>query len=604
MKNLLLKISFRHLGLPRLGLLIIYVIAVCSAPYHFAETNNGRYLTVTLQQIDPTLFPNDPVVSAMSLLFSAYYSALGKLIASPDWLFFLAPLLSGLCKALAVAASWWTGKALDESSWLSLLLAAWAAHDKTPYYGAVSLFMPTVTHHEWGVVLAIFAVGFILRGKIIPGYLILGATVFVHVIVALHFGLCLLPFLWFHGRKQGWLPSVIALTIFALCSLLYVLALAPPPLTATDAEIFYQAESTSRHFNPWARYGVMRIVLLSNLLLLTGASAVYFRNRLGSVKHLCDLLLSGIGIGVIAALGGSFLAMRGIVTVALFQPLRLFIPIAFFCFVLLWLFTVKVFRENNAAVLPGICIAANLFFIAFDQNWGLLFTLPCLLWYAIHYLKKAQGLTKLLHQSAKVFTVILLIFISAAGLAGARLPFASLRSLTFLLPGLIALAALLVKGNTRRWLGCGAIVALFYALTLLTLDRHRVYAQSYDADWIAVRQWCRENTPMQARFITPPYQLNFRTLSLRTTMSEFTSQLAWVKPAVYRENVAASQLAARAYTPTQSDATYLLDLAQQWHCDYVITQGEVTAHQGKVVWRAGPYQVIQRVNQTPQTITP
>ena len=66
-------------------------------------------------------------------------------------------------------------------------------------------------------------------------------------------------------------------------------------------------------------------------------------------------------------------------------------------------------------------------------------------------------------------------------------------------------------------------------------------------------------------------------------------QIAWIDTTVYTNNLAAAQLAEPGYGMQTSDAVYLLNLAQQWQCNYVITQGDITSHPGKVAFQSGNY---------------
>src|SRR5262249_18264084 len=137
-----------------------------------------------------------------------------------------------------------------------------------------------------------------------------------------------------------------------------------------------------------------------------------------------------------------------------------------------------------------------------------------------------------------------------------------------------------------------ACLMIIYCLVMASVHSRQFFDERADANWDEVGLWCRQHTAKNERFITPPEKQNFRSLSLRSTYSERISQLAWVDPFVYLQNDRDANRAARGYTETGCDLSYLLALAKEWKCQYLIVKG--TLPPGVTPrYRAGPYSVVE-----------
>ena len=109
---------------------------------------------------------------------------------------------------------------------------------------------------------------------------------------------------------------------------------------------------------------------------------------------------------------------------------------------------------------------------------------------------------------------------------GARQPVSSLRSPVLLLPGLLALAILFLP-RWKQWQTPAAALLIGYCLIAASLYRHDYAKRRLDADWRAVRLWAQTNTQPDDRFITPPDEIGFRVLSLRSTATEALTRVIW-----------------------------------------------------------------------------
>jgi Ca2+/Na+ antiporter len=192
---------------------------------------------------------------------------------------------------------------------------------------------------------------------------------------------------------------------------------------------------------------------------------------------------------------------------------------------------------------------------------------------------------------AKAALVIGVIGIFAAWALGTRQPADSLRSPVLLLPGILCLAILFLP-RLKHWQAPAAALLILYCLTAASLYRHS-YAQRWlDADWRAVRLWAQTNTRPSDRFLTPPDQIGFRVLALRSTASEALPRVIWAAPLTYVENKQAVERAAKGYASGTSDPAYLFELAREWRCDYVVARGSYDAKFAPL-FRAGQFSVLK-----------
>ncbi|MEK7829878.1 MAG: hypothetical protein AAB401_02270, partial [Acidobacteriota bacterium] len=170
-------------------------------------------------------------------------------------------------------------------------------------------------------------------------------------------------------------------------------------------------------------------------------------------------------------------------------------------------------------------------------------------------------------------------------------PVGSLRSPVLLLPCAILLATLFPP-KLKHWQAPLAVGLMLYCLTAASIYRHEYNERWLDADWRAVRLWVQSNTLASDRFITPPDQIGFRVLALRTTASESLPRVIWSAPYTYLENKQAAERATKGYANNSTDAAYLFGLADEWQCNYVVARGDYDPR-FTPLFRAGKFSVLK-----------
>ncbi len=576
-------------GLGRAALFISYAVllaafAIWGSPFLLDYLNSGDQLPPMLQAVDPQLFPADAVVGAMGRLKSGFYLALAAtmraLNVSPQQ---TEPLLHALfivSKLLLIAGVFAVTRALRKNIWLFAVFAAWCCHQKPALLGSITLFMPVLTHNEIAMALGLFAVACLLRGRMFWFWLLAGLTLLVHVLVGLQLLLCFGPvLLWRRDFNKGFVAGA---AVFAACCLLYLLTMTPPALSADDWQLFVAANGHTAHIS-LLNHGWMDWLGFVSIFGLTLLAGHRFLKGDAGFDLLRQAAISGAALGLLLSLAAvSSKAMK----LMLFQPMRTFFWVTLFCFLLLAAATVEAFRHSRLA---GILLASVLVLTVLNSILTPVFAVLALSYFIVDRLKPVPR--SALEFVAKAALAMGVACVCAAWALGTRQPVDSLRSPVLLLPGLLALAILFLP-RRQYWQPFAGALLIVYCLSAATLYRHNYAARWLDADWRAVRLWAQTNTQPNDRFITPPDEIGFRVLSLRSTATEALPRVIWAAPKVYLDNKQAAERAAKGYVGKATDPAYLFELAREWRCDYVVARGSYDA-QFTPVFRAGKFSVLK-----------
>ena len=130
-------------------------------------------------------------------------------------------------------------------------------------------------------------------------------------------------------------------------------------------------------------------------------------------------------------------------------------------------------------------------------------------------------------------------------------------------------------------------------LIITTLNQHNSYAEKLDRDWIAVQEWARSNSDKHDKFLITQGAGNFRTRSLRSSIAEVDSALAWVDPDTLVINSHQSELVNRAFDGNVWDIEQLIYLGNQWNGQYIVVMGPYTPQNIHASFESGPYTVIK-----------
>lgn len=579
-----------HVRLALLALLIaaFAMLALWSNPLQYDDANSGRYLLSVLQAADPTLFPDDEVVTSLGRFQSGFYQTLALAFqltdAPPES---LEPLIHGLyvvAKILLILAIFALSRALSKDIWLFVLVGAWAVHKKGALLGGVSLFDPMLTHAEIAILLGLVALTLLFQGRLFWFWLPLCLSIFIHSLVTLHLVAMVAPPLLLLNRERR---SLLAgLGLFLACTGVYLTFMSPPPLSAEGARLFLQEKGSINHI---AFLNHPPVNLLNTLLVLVLAWLSYWHldRDTPTSRLLAYFLVSGTVATIVLSTAATTTA---IVKLSLLQPARIMLWVTLCAYLLLAIATLKALQQR---ALVGVILLAVLVFTLFGSLW----TLACValgigyflakslpIWRRAVEIWKLETLTK-----AAFFLLVIGMFVAWA--VGKYLPFDSFRNPMPLVAGLL-LAALVYKNlfeHSTRWMLTGLVLA--YAVAGASLHWHQSYAERVDPDWYALQMWSREQTPVDAAFITLPEYGNFRTRAFRTTLNEPMSALAWVDPLLNEANAAAAARVRAGYDGTTWDMEYIFTLAREWDATYVVVKEPYTPRVAPV-FEAGPYRVL------------
>lgn len=586
-------------------IIFMSIVSVFGSPFLFDRGNSGRYLIVSYKTIDPQLFQSDPVVTSLERFQSSFYDFLGWLGRTvgmlPERMEALIYFFYILSRVLLIIAFYYVATILEQGKWLFVLLAGWACHQKVVPVGGMSIYMPILTHNDVAYVIILFALYHILTERFLLAWTLISLTVFIHSLVTLHFVACILPPLLLRHRKDllKWRNAIhsnsvksflIGISIFIICTLLYLTFMSPPRLTPSGMSVFLSVKGGMAHVSVFNQSPYYLVMMIGLLMATTFSHLVLTR---GNDK--CRLLHQAMWAGTILASSVSALAVTSrSAQLSLFQPMRIFVWVVSFSYILLSVAVIEAFKLNQ---IGGIIISAMLIFIALSTPWAIVCLFIGAFYYAVKLFFAAFVNDQLLDKLTVLCLTIMAAGIFSGWLLGARQPFTSLATPVTIIPTLIGLFAIYflprIRHRQHLWSNIAVITLLLYGLGAASVYNYDYYGSPrVDPEWNNVRRWCQANTSKFDRFITPPEDDNFRSLAMRTSASERTSALVWVDPDQYLENDRIADRAAIGYANNKTDLNYLFKLASEWHCSYIIAKGGLQPP-ANVVYQIGKYSVVK-----------
>lgn len=573
---------------------LLAAFAIWGSPFLLDYLNSGDQLPPMLQAVDPQLFPNDPVVAAMGRLKSGFYlglaAAMRLLKLAPQQTEGLIHSLYIVSKLLLIVAAFAVTRALRKSFWFCVVFAAWCCHQKPALLGSITLFMPIITHNEVALILGMFAIACLLRGRMFLFWVLAGVSVLVHVIVGLQFLLCFgSALLWRRDFNKGFFAGA---AIFVACCMFYLLTMTPPALSPAEWQLFVASNGHTAHislFNhgwlDWFGFvSFFGLALISSNRFLKGDTGFELLRRAAVCGAALSLLLSVVAV------------TSKVMKLMLFQPMRIFFWVTLICFLMLAAATVEAFRLGNqgkASRLAGVMLAAVLVLTVLNSILAPLFAFLGLSYFLAEKIAGRFGAraSAMVDLAARTVLTMGVAGILMAWVLGTRQPVDSLRSPVLLLPGIFCLMILFLP-RLKNWQAPAAATVILYCLMAASFYRYGYAARWTNPDWRAVRLWCQTHTAPSDRFITPPDQIGFRVLALRSTASESLPRVIWAAPQTYLANKQAVELAAKGYAGGTSNPAYLFELARAWQCDYVVTRGSYDA-KFTPLFRSGEFSVLK-----------
>ncbi|NDJ36617.1 MAG: hypothetical protein GYB64_18350 [Chloroflexi bacterium] len=545
---------------------IAWAVGLIGPAYTYAQGGGGRYMLTVLQQVDPRLFPADPVVASYGLFASLFYDGLGLL-------FDLAGLhasqvepamfvVYAMMRALLVAALLFLADSLATNQEATLptfiLLAALFAFERSALLGGVSLITPQANHTNAALIAGIVGLAFLLRQQLLAFWVMAGLAIFLHSLVGLHLGMIALPALLLHHRRID--PHLAAgVGFFTICSLIYLLAMAPPSLTGEAAETFLFYKGQINHISPFTQSPVGYVQF--GLLGATAVAGHWRCTRLEQNHRLLSILI------VVAAVVGMAFALvtvfSGSARLAQMQPMRVFFWATFIAYALLAAVTTAAW-QNGDRISALVVFTAVLLSIV-PGFWALL-ALPLAL---ITLLGRHHPLTE---ARAAVGVGVLGAGMLVGWPLAQMLPF-SLGSFNWAasLIGFLLLILTVRRPAPVRTLA-PALIAVALAGAWALQPR-----PAFDPAWQAVLAWSRSNTPVDAQFVVPPDAPPFRLYAFRSAINAGSSAMVWVDPPAYE-----------AFLETQQAVTGSAAFTHP-EVDYIIHRGAIGGQ--TAVFQAGQYHI-------------
>lgn len=568
--------------------IVFALLAIWSNPLQYDRANSGRYLLGVLRAADPALFPGDEVVASLGRFQSSFYQVLASGFhmtgAAPES---LEPAMHGLyivSKMLLILVIFALSQSLSRDIWLFVLVGAWALHREGALIGGVALFDPMMTHAEIAILLGMLALTLLFRGRLFWFWVPLCFSIFIHSLVTLHLVAMVVPPLLLLHRERRSLPGF---GLFLACTAVYLTFMSPPSLSAAEAQLFLAEKGTINHIAFFNHPGAE---LLKMLLVLVLVWLSYW--HLDKDTPNSRLLACFVGSGTLTALVLSLAATNTeIARLSLFQPVRIMLWVTLCSYLLLAVTTLKALQQRSLA---GALLLAVLVLTILDSLWTMAFAALSIGYLLAHSLPFRQRMTDIwkLESLAKVAIGLLVAGMFMGWVLNERLPFESFRNPVPLVAGLF-FVALVYKNQfvqSTRWVMIGLMLA--YTVMGSSLQEYQSYANRFDPEWYAVQLWSREQTDVNAAFITLTEHGNFRTRSFRTTLSEPMSALAWVDPSLNEANAAAVARVQAGYDGTTWDLDYIFAVADEWGATYVVLDEQYTP-QVEPVFEAGPYRIVQ-----------
>ena len=323
--------------------------------YRFNERHSLWYLLPVIQTTDPALFAADPVVASIALFRSVFYDGLSYLVSileiSPSNLPLFLKALSIIVQAGIVGLLFAISRRLSPNLWVFTFLAAWACQQRSAIIGGDQTFTSTLTHREVAELLGLAAVYLMLCGRALQASLVLSFTVFIHVLVAIHLFVAMVPAIVFVKRRVTW-PMALGVAVFAACALCYALILAPPRMDAAAQQIFLQAKADIAHVSLFAQSWLQWVEMIGLAGLVFGVWRLVGPKD-DNIRLLEAFAITAAAFGIVTAI---LFHATSSVSVAQLQSLRSFTWVMLFTVTLLVLATSKALSTAGptAAVLLGV----------------------------------------------------------------------------------------------------------------------------------------------------------------------------------------------------------------------------------------------------------
>jgi hypothetical protein len=493
--------------------------------YSFGVSDHAVHIPFIKHILDPTLYPNDPMILTAKKYvsyFPSFLSLLTRIFKDMEVIFFTIHLIS---VTLFLLVLYRLSLFLFEDRFsAALCLVLMLPRRLVLGKGAVYLagMYPSFVMLPFGLL----AVLLFLKGRRVAAFSVLGATANFHMLVSFY-AFCMLSFCTifefleeaYRRREIRWRETLIPISVYLVLAspvLIWSLRSYTP---VTEEWVRLLRIRSSHHSFPfsWSRE------LFVNYLLLLSFFGLAFRYRPDAKTHR-RIMLFCCAIAFLCLLGVIFAEWRPVSLILRAQLFRSTVYLTIFCILYISNYLRRLW---NGSAFHRIAAALTFAAIFFPEYYPLA---PAVLAMLL-ILEWREGDRRIGVLLFALGSVVLRIYVRHSQFPGSLTldPIMKLLRVIFetrplFLSVLIMLLSLWVGslGRRRLKLGLSSLMIGFSLLYLAPTAFMRFHPPDrFKESWRDVQLWAKRNTPKDALFLTPPYREGFRIFSERGIVGDW-----------------------------------------------------------------------------------
>ncbi|MFP4250249.1 MAG: hypothetical protein ACLFU7_11360 [Armatimonadota bacterium] len=504
------------------AVLVIATLSALQAPYQYGNGNQVFQIPSVHKAIEPGLYPDDALVESLENYPSVAYPALARIaetlnIGVEPLYFSVWALQRVALVALFMAIASRSVDGLPGRVFVTLVACTshWAI--MPTLVGGEHIFSSRLTHTDLAFVLHLAALAAWLHRRPILAGVGVGTAVYLNVMTTSHFVGFLVLLLVLSGKWRSRDGHRAVLTAALIAAPFAIFAVGPVVSGAAPAEpteLYWQLQFAlpNHHFlmDEWA------LPFLLSLGLALGLAAVVGRLE-APLRHIATAGTLYLGAMYVVSLFGAHLFPSRLVL--MFHPLRgdrmLLLALVIVLPIFIWQRV-----SGNALPRPALFVLpvlAAVFMVGARPPVIALMALPLLV--ALHLLLSGGPPSERRVRA----TALVGAGLTAGPLAVFGVPHATTAAVALSIGVLGSWGGL----YSRRWapIAIAVVVAISAGLAVravgLSTGEFAWYRAGSDRAFDDVARWADANTDLQARFITPPGNEGWRSLSRRSTLVQY-----------------------------------------------------------------------------------